>query len=124
MAGKHPVTQEEVAQFAALQAQIQIGNFNPELHKPGSIAVKELVPQAHLKDKSMGEKIAQEWKKFVGTSEVNAKYRYIQLCRSLKTYGMTIFRVQDRSGKGKLQVIRIIIRFFFFFHFLFFILKI
>jgi len=102
LAGKHPVSQDEVAQFAALQAQIQIGNFNPEIHK--SAPVKELVPTAHLKDKNIEQRIMQEWKKFVGTNEVNAKYRYIQLCRSLKTYGMTIFKVQDRGvGSKKLQ---------------------
>ncbi len=32
--------------------------------------------------------------------EINAKYRYVQLCRSSKTYGITCFQVQQR-GKGK-----------------------
>ncbi len=27
---------------------------------------------------------------------MNARFRYVQLCRSLKTYGMTIFKVKVR----------------------------
>ena len=29
-------------------------------------------------------------------TEINAKYRYITLCRSLKTYGVTFFLVKVR----------------------------
>ncbi len=33
-------------------------------------------------------------------TEINAKFRFVQLCRSLKTYGITCFEVQQK-GKGK-----------------------
>ncbi len=36
----------------------------------------------------------------LGMGESIAKFRYVQLCRSSKTYGMTCFEVQQR-GKGK-----------------------
>ncbi len=34
-------------------------------------------------------------------SELNAKFRYIQLCRSLKTYGITTFECAVTEEKGK-----------------------
>ena len=33
--GTHPATKEEATQFAALQCQIQFGNYNESKHKPG-----------------------------------------------------------------------------------------
>jgi len=36
----------------------------------------------------------QEHKKLVGISEVDAKVKYTQLARSLKTYGITFFLVK------------------------------
>lgn len=37
-------------------------------------------------------------------SETNARYRYVQLCRSLKTYGMTCFKVREKvKDKKKLM---------------------
>lgn len=31
-------------------------------------------------------------------TEVTAKFRYVQLCRSLKTYGMSLFKIQVREA--------------------------
>jgi len=38
--------------------------------------------------------LLQEHKKLIGTSEVDAKVKYTQLARSLKTYGITFFLVK------------------------------
>ena len=36
-------------------------------------------------------------------SELNAKFRYIQLCRSLRTYGVTFFLVKEKmKGRNRL----------------------
>lgn len=38
-----------------------------------------------------------------GLSELDAKHKYTQLCRSLKTYGVTFFLVKEKmKGKNKL----------------------
>ncbi len=37
---------------------------------------------------------AQEHRKLFGMSEMNAKFRYIELCRSLRTYGVSFFAVK------------------------------
>ena len=47
------------------------------------------VPPQYQKDKAMEKDIMKEWRKLVSMTEVNAKYRYVQLCRSLKTWGIT-----------------------------------
>jgi talin len=45
--------------------------------------------------------VLDEWKKLVGMNEVNARFRYVQLCRSLRTYGMTCFRVREKVKDKK-----------------------
>ena len=45
----------------------------------------------------------QEHRKLHSLTELNAKFRYIQLCRSLKTYGVTFFLVKEKmKGRNKL----------------------
>lgn len=53
----------------------------------------EYLPPGLRKDRNIEKEIVQEWRKFVGMNDTNAKYRYLQLCRSLKTYGITSFEV-------------------------------
>ncbi|KYR00680.1 filopodin [Tieghemostelium lacteum] len=97
--GSYPTLREESINLAALHCQIFMGDFNPTKHVPGSLAVKEFVPQQWVKTKGIEKDIYREYKKLVSMSEVNAKYRYVQLCRSLKTYGMTSFDVKIRDRK-------------------------
>jgi len=96
--GSNPCTIEEACQFAAMQCQVVLGSY--DANKEKKIDFKDFLPPQHQKNaKKLEEKIVREYKKLVGMSEVNAKYRYVQLCRSLKTYGITFFEVQ-RKTKG------------------------
>jgi talin len=98
VSGKNPVSREEAIQFAALQAQIQNGDF-----KSISLNLKEYLPPQYQK-KEFEPAIFTEWRKLVGMTEVNTRFRYVQMCRSLKTYGMTCFKVKERvPGKKKLM---------------------
>ena len=54
------------------------------------------MPAEHAKVKGVERRVLQEHRKLKGMTELNAKYRYIQLCRSLKTYGMTFFLVKEK----------------------------
>jgi len=56
--------------------------------------LEKMVPPAYLKTKNIEQAIFKEHKKLSGMTEVNAKFRYVQLCRSLKTYGMSVFKIQ------------------------------
>lgn len=59
-------------------------------------SLTKFVPAEHAKVKGLDKRIFAEHRKLKGMTELNAKYRYIQLCRSLKTYGMTFFLVKEK----------------------------
>ena len=81
--------------------------------------IKEMLPKEYGKSKGIDKKIkevclknfllkfslglflkvfagffVQEHKRCYGLDELQAKFRYVQLCRSLKTYGVTFFLVK------------------------------
>ncbi|KAJ3096387.1 Talin-1 [Phlyctochytrium planicorne] len=87
ISGKHPCTMEEAAQFSAIQCQVQFGNFEPDKHKAGFI------------NRDLPKRISIEHGKLQGLNELNAKFRYVQLSRSLKTYGITFFAVKEKHPK-------------------------
>ncbi|CAF0836753.1 unnamed protein product, partial [Didymodactylos carnosus] len=98
--GTHPVTFEEAIQFAGLQCQIQFGDYNESKHKPGILDIKDLLPKEYTKIKGVEKRI---FLKHSGLSEPDAKLKYTQLCRSLRTYGVTFFLVKEKMpGKNKL----------------------
>jgi len=100
VAGNHPCTKEEAIQFACLHCQILHGSLNPDLHKPGWLNMKDVLPPQY-RNKDIEKRVLEEWKKLVGMTEINARYRYVQLCRSLKTYGMTCFKVREKVKDKK-----------------------
>jgi len=101
LSGRHPVVKDEAIQLAALQCQIQLGDYRPETHKNINLA-EFFAPQWQKKE--MQSLLFAQWKTLVGMNEVNARFRYVQLCRSLKTYGMTVYLVKERvPGKKKLM---------------------
>ncbi|OQR67172.1 talin-2-like [Tropilaelaps mercedesae] len=99
----HPVTVDEACEFAGLQCQIQFGNQKEGMHKSGSLELKEFLPKGYTKIKSIDKRIFDLHKKAHGLSEVDAKVKYVQRARSLKTYGVTFFLVKEKmKGKNKL----------------------
>ncbi|KAI8799801.1 hypothetical protein BJ742DRAFT_115886 [Cladochytrium replicatum] len=97
--GQLPCTMDEAAQFAALQCQIQFGNHEPDKHKHGYIKTREFLPEEFAKSKEAEKKIWSEHRKLQGLTELNGKFRYVQLSRSLRTYGITFFKVKERVPK-------------------------
>ncbi|XP_053387301.1 talin-1-like [Mercenaria mercenaria] len=101
--GTHPVSQEEAIMFAGIQCQIQFGDHDEQKHKPGLFENKEFLPKEYCKVKGIEKKIFQEHRKWAGYSERDAKVKYTQQCRALKTYGITFFLVKEKvKGKNKL----------------------
>ncbi|EFA78109.1 talinB [Heterostelium album PN500] len=102
ISGSHPCSYDEAIQFAALQCQIQLGNHNTTIHKAGYLKIKEYMPPSYHKKKDAEKDIYKEFRKLVGMTESNSKFRYVQLCRSLKTYGITFFQTKERvKGQKK-----------------------
>jgi len=56
--------------------------------------LKDFLPKEYVKTKSVEKKIFQEHRQLYSLTEVEAKVRYTQLARSLKTYGITFFLVR------------------------------
>ena len=85
---------EEATQLAALQCQVQYGNHNEVKHKAGFLNLDQFLPREYSKVKKIEKLIFAEHLKLHNLSEQYGKYRYIQLCRFLDTYGSTFFLVK------------------------------
>lgn len=72
-------------------------------HRDGYVRVMEVLPLQHRKVKNVEKLVAKEHKKLVGMTDINAKYRYVQLARALKSYGITSFHVKEpvKDKKGR-----------------------
>lgn len=105
--GDIPCTLNEACQLAALRCQIEKGNYDAEKHDAEFLNLREIVPEEYAKDKNLEKKVFKEYEKLFNLNELNAKYRYIQLCRSIKTYGITFFHVLERmrGRKNKIPVL-------------------
>jgi len=105
--GLHQTSREEASMFAALQAQVEFGIFNPHNHKPGFRPLAQFVPPQYAKGKEYKElenMILHNWKGLGTMTQLDAKYRYHLLCMTLRTYGMTLFAVihNEKNKKGKI----------------------
>lgn len=100
LSGKHPTSADEAAQFGAIQLQIEYGNHDNKKHKPGFVKVKLFVPPEYVKSKDVEKKMYSEYSKLHGTTDLNAKFRYIQLIRSMKTYGVSFFLVKEPPSEN------------------------
>lgn len=67
------------------------------------LSLKKFLPKEYAKVKGIEKKIFSEYKQLRNTNELDAQFKYTQLCRSLKTYGVTFFLVKEKmKGKNKL----------------------
>lgn len=102
LSGEHICTPEEACQLAAMQLQVQFGNHDAEKLKKQDMDIATLLPPTFHKKKELLKLVFSEHKKLQGMKELNAKYRYVQICRSLKTYGITYFYVKEKlAGRTK-----------------------
>lgn len=101
--GTHPVTVDEALQFAGLQCQVQFGDFIESKHRPGFLDLREFLPKDYCKQKGIEKRVLGFHRRSIGMDELEAKVKYVQLARSLKTYGVTFFLVKEKmKGKNKL----------------------
>ncbi|KAL5104483.1 Talin-1 [Taenia crassiceps] len=101
--GTYPVTLEEAVTLAALQCQVELGNYNPNKYRTGYLDLKDYLPKEFLKVKNVEKKIFQQHATLNGLSDIEARVKYCHFCRSLKTYGITFFLVKEKmKGKNRL----------------------
>ncbi|KAL7064228.1 hypothetical protein AAHC03_04719 [Spirometra sp. Aus1] len=101
--GTHPVTLDEAVYLAAIQCQVELGNYNPEKFRSGSLDLKDFLPKEFQRVKGVEKKIFQQHATLNGISDIEARVKYCHFCRSLKTYGITFFLVKEKmKGKNRL----------------------
>lgn len=99
--GKYPVSREEAISLAAFQLQVAEGDHQPMRHKKGFLVLANFLPPEWAKNKKGIEKdIYDAHRKLTGTNELNSKFRYVQLIRNLKNFGITYFDAREK-GTGK-----------------------
>ncbi|MCL4118747.1 UNVERIFIED_CONTAM: hypothetical protein GTU68_045363, partial [Idotea baltica] len=106
--GTHPLTQEKACDFAGIQCQIQFGDYNESRHKPGFLDLKEFLPHSYIRVKGIEKKVFAQHKQHAGKSELDSKFRYVEIARSLKTYGVTFFLVKEKMKRRNKLVPRLL----------------
>eukprot|EP01124_Arcella_intermedia_P002056 TRINITY_DN11131_c0_g1_i1.p1 TRINITY_DN11131_c0_g1~~TRINITY_DN11131_c0_g1_i1.p1 ORF type:complete len:2488 (-),score=619.84 TRINITY_DN11131_c0_g1_i1:27-7406(-) len=86
-----PCTKEEAIKFAALQLQITFGNFDPKKHTKSWLDKTQFLPSHWQKEKKIESEIYKEYKKLVNLNPQQAKYRYYNEMRQMKSFGTTFF---------------------------------
>ena len=92
--GTLPCTKDEAIQLAALQCYIQYGK---QTSWSNFLGISGFLPHGYRNKSQVQRVIRREYEKLQKLTESEAKFAYIQLCRSLPTYGITIFLVNKRE---------------------------
>ena len=98
--GRYPCSLEDSETFAGYQLQIEHGNY--EKRKEKIIKLEAVLPKSILK-KASTKTIFKNWDQLAGSEVLDVKYRYVQLCRSLETYGVAMFPIKEQTKKGKVE---------------------
>jgi talin len=102
--GEHLLTAEEAVESAALICQIMFGDYDPARHTKEFFKTNTAVllpPPHHSAVERLVPNFQSSWRSLVRMTGDNAKLRYVQLVRGLKTYGITFFEGQFKFGKQK-----------------------
>ena len=99
--GTLPCTKDEAIQLAALQCYIQYGKYDGSNLAPGCLTLTDFIPKQYTSVRDIESLMYKEYRMLWDIDELEAKYRYIQLCSSLPTFGTTLFLVQERRAGKK-----------------------
>ena len=103
LSGDYPCEEHQAVEFASLQMQAEVGNYDKKKHTQEWFEEAKYLPPSHAKQKKkLWKKIEALWEKqHVGMTTQNAKQRYVQRCRELPTYGITTFEVKEKDVEKK-----------------------
>ncbi|KNC46585.1 fimbrin [Thecamonas trahens ATCC 50062] len=100
--GNLPVARDEAILLAALSAQVTLGDHAPGKHTVKKIDFGQWLPEEYRKEgKKTFKEVLAAHAKIRGTKADAAKFRFVQLIRSLETFGISTYHVQEpiRSKK-------------------------
>lgn len=101
--GTYPCKADEAVQLAAVELQVEVGNFVPAHHNEAYVRGKGVLPK-QFQGKNLEGAVLKEWAKMVNTTTINAKYKYVTTVRQLPTFGITLWTVREKvPKKRKLQ---------------------
>ncbi|XP_018650130.1 LOW QUALITY PROTEIN: putative talin [Schistosoma mansoni] len=101
--GTHPISQDQAINLAALQCQAEYGPMVPEKIKRNPIDLILYRFQVAVVIRTIVHVNSKQYQKLGNYDEREAKLRYVQLCRSLPTYGITFFLIKEKlKGRNKL----------------------
>ncbi|KAH3756302.1 filopodin [Pelomyxa schiedti] len=101
--GMYPCTRDEAILLAAMAAQVELRDFNAAKHDKKKIGkqLESFLPPKWAKVKRIVDDVLKQYKDLQGVTELQAKYRYIQVARTIKTYGIQLFPIMHQ-GKEKM----------------------
>eukprot|EP00771_Trimastix_marina_P000299 gnl/Trimastix_PCT/1320.p1 GENE.gnl/Trimastix_PCT/1320~~gnl/Trimastix_PCT/1320.p1 ORF type:complete len:861 (-),score=250.87 gnl/Trimastix_PCT/1320:312-2894(-) len=99
--GQFPCSYDDAIFLAALQLQIQLGDFNPRAHTTTIIQPNDLLPPQWRRQKFVADDIMRLFKRLLGTTDLQAKTKYLKRCQSLRGYGITYFPVRTKPRGSK-----------------------
>ena len=89
LAGLHSLEHEDAITLGALQLQNERGNFSTEK----KFDVKSYLPKKYAKIKHVDKELSDKWKTFSDMDNHGSQFKYIQIGRTLKTWGSHSFNV-------------------------------
>lgn len=99
--GRYPITEEDIIQLIALQAQEKFGSFNPQTGNPWQTTdefMLYLPVQYHFKAHEMKEKVVETYQAFSGYSTQNAMKAYLNIVQEIPSYGCAIYPVHPLNN--------------------------
>ncbi|PZC72483.1 hypothetical protein B5X24_HaOG211107 [Helicoverpa armigera] len=99
----------KAVQFAGIQCQVQLGDYQEGKHKPGFIEnLEEYLPAQYSNAWGIEKKIYKEFALHQGKTPLEAKFLYIKTARAMPTYGVTFFLVKEKQKDKKKLVPRLL----------------
>lgn len=105
--GRYPCTKSDAKNFCAFQMQVVYGDHNEATHTVGFIDKNNFLPALYRKDdkkQTFEREILMTHSRLKGVKADMAKYRFVQLVRSLKFYGITFFDQCKMRVPGKKEL--------------------
>ena len=89
VSGLYSTSVDQALAFSALQLQSTYGNYDPLRHVSGFLMLSECLPPEYASVAYIEEDVYKAHRKLKDLSALEVKQRYVKLCYTLPTYGIT-----------------------------------
>jgi len=100
--GAIPLARQTAVTLAALQLQVELGDYDPAVHTPKNFNPKLYLPKAYRKSSHIAKDVFEEHKTLLHKNRDSVKVNYWEQVKSVKAYGITFFEAAEkRKGYAK-----------------------